>query len=331
MNNGQNSMRVLVFGAGVLGSVYAARLQDASHHVTVVARGQRYHDIREHGIVVEYFDTRERTTTKLDVVDRMPVDQHYDFCLVAVQKTQLAGALPALAENPHIPAFLFMVNTTEGPQAMIDALGRDRVLLGFANMGGERDGHIVKVMIAKGKPITVGELDGSRSERLRRIASAFADAGIGVDISPNMYAWLKYHVALVGPLANALYMAGSCNYKLARNRRIVKKGLQGMREAMGVMRAHRIPVEPRHLRVMQYLPYFILVPLAQRLFATELLDIGGSRHARNARNEMTQLNEELLALASSAGLAIPVLRELYRYSDPSVPPEIEMCPLKGVD
>ncbi len=331
MDKAQNGMRILVFGAGVLGSVYAARLQDAGHHVTVVARGQRYHDVREHGIVVEYFDTRERTTTKVDVVDRMPVDEHYDFCLVPVQKTQLDGALPALAENPHISAFLFMVNTTEGPQAMIDALGRDRVLLGFANLGGERDGHVVRVMIAKGKPITIGEIDGSRSERLRRIASAFGDAGIGVDVSRNMDAWLKYHVALVGPLANALYMAGSCNYKLARNRRIVKKGLQGMRAAMGVMRAHGIPVEPRDLRLLQYLPYFLLVPLAQRLFGTELLDISGSRHARNARNEMPQLNEDLLALASSAGVDTPVMRELHRYSDPSVPPEIEMCPLKGMD
>ncbi len=207
MVNEQDRMRILVFGAGVLGSVYAARLQDAGHELTLVARGQRYHDIREHGIVVEYFDTREQTTTKVDVVDRMPVDEHYDFCLVPVQKTQLDGALAALSGNPHIPAFLFMVNTTEGPQAMIDALGRDRVLLGFANLGGERDGHVVRVMIAKGKPITIGELDGSRSKRLHRIASALGDAGIGVDVSPNMDAWLKYHVALVGPLANALYMA----------------------------------------------------------------------------------------------------------------------------
>ncbi len=331
MDNARDRMRILVFGAGVLGSLYAARLQDAGHEVTVVARGQRYRDIRERGIVVVYADARERTTTRVDVVERMPVNQHYDFCLVPVQKTQLEGALPALAGNPHIPAFLFMVNTTQGPQAMIDALGRDRVLLGFANLGGERDGHVVKVMVAKDKPVTIGEPDGSRSERLRRIAAAFGDAGMRVDISRNMDAWLKYHVALVGPLANALYMAGSCNYKLAHNRRMVKKGLQGMREAMGVMRALGIPVEPRHLRLLQYLPYFILVPLAQRLFATELMNIAGARHARNARNEMTRLNEELLELASRAGADTPVMRELHRYSDPSVPPVIEMCPLKGMD
>ena len=34
-------MRVLVYGAGVLGSQYAVRLQDAGHDVTLVARGDR--------------------------------------------------------------------------------------------------------------------------------------------------------------------------------------------------------------------------------------------------------------------------------------------------
>jgi ketopantoate reductase len=42
--------RLLVFGAGVIGSIYAARLAKRGADVTLLARGQRLADIREHGI-----------------------------------------------------------------------------------------------------------------------------------------------------------------------------------------------------------------------------------------------------------------------------------------
>lgn len=169
----------------------------------------------------------------------------------------------------------------------------------------------------------MGELDGTTSERLQRIASKFREAGIPVDISRNMDAWLRHHVALVGPfLANAMYMAGSCNYKLAENPDIILKGLRGMKEAIKVVKANGFPVEPRSISVVFAIPEFILVSLARKLFNSELFDIGGARHARAARDEMAKLNEELLAMARNAGIKTPYLEELQQYADPSVPPAV---------
>ena len=45
-------MKILVYGAGNLGSLYAAKLKDAGHDVTILARGKRLHCIREHGILL---------------------------------------------------------------------------------------------------------------------------------------------------------------------------------------------------------------------------------------------------------------------------------------
>jgi len=320
MQSATPPLAVLVFGAGVLGSLYAARLSDAGHDVTLVARGRRYRDLREHGVVLEEVDTGERTTTYVRAVDAMPTREHFDMCLVAVQKTQLDAALPILAGNASIPTFVFMVNTAEGPRAMIDALGRERVVLGFANAGGERDGHVVRIMVAKRKAVTMGELDGSRSERLRTIQAAFAKAGVPVEISPNMDAWLRHHVAIVGPFANAIYMAGGCNVALAERRAAVRMALRAVREGVAVVRAHGFPVQPPALRLMLLLPDVVLVPLLQRVIASPIMDIGGKRHALAAREEMTALNEELLALAAAVGMDTPTMRELHRYSDPAVPP-----------
>jgi 2-dehydropantoate 2-reductase len=38
-------MKVLVYGAGVVGTLYGGKLAHAGHHVTVVARGRRLLDI----------------------------------------------------------------------------------------------------------------------------------------------------------------------------------------------------------------------------------------------------------------------------------------------
>jgi 2-dehydropantoate 2-reductase len=318
----KKSRKVLVFGAGVLGSLYALMLHKAGNDVTVVARGRRYDDISTQGIVIEHFDSGERQSAAVKVVKEMPVDEHYDFCLVAVQKVQLASALEALKVNRVIPLFLFMVNTAEGPQVMLDALGAERVVLGFANAGGERDGHLVRLMVAKGKAVTMGEPDGTISERLQALAAAFREAGIPVEFSKNMDAWLRYHVALVGPLANALYMAGGSNYLLADNPWIVRLGLKGMREAVKVLKASGFPVEPPALKVMLAIPDFILTPIMRRMMATKLMDIGGARHANNAREEMTRLNEELLAMAGEMGIETPAMLELHRYADPAVLPRV---------
>ncbi len=138
-----------------------------------------------------------------------------------------------------------------------------------------------------------------------------------------MDAWLRYHVAIVAPLASAIYMAGSCNYRLARNPRIIKKFLQGVREAFRALQAHGFPVEPPAMKLIFAMPDLILMPLVRRLLNSELLDIAGARHARNAPEEMRQLSEELITLARGAGVETPSLDELYCYSDISISPAVQ--------
>jgi 2-dehydropantoate 2-reductase len=46
-------VNILVFGAGVIGTVYASKLRQAGNSVTVLARGARLDDIRRHGPILE--------------------------------------------------------------------------------------------------------------------------------------------------------------------------------------------------------------------------------------------------------------------------------------
>ena len=46
------SVKILVYGAGPLGSLLAAKLQEGGNTVSLLARGRRLADLREHGLVL---------------------------------------------------------------------------------------------------------------------------------------------------------------------------------------------------------------------------------------------------------------------------------------
>ena len=118
-------MRTLIIGAGVLGSFNAARLKEAGHDVTLLARGRRLAELREHGVVLEDFRTGRRTSTQVPLVDRLGPDDAYDLAIVIMRRNQILSVLPMLAQNHHIPSVLFLGNNAAGPQDLIDALGRE--------------------------------------------------------------------------------------------------------------------------------------------------------------------------------------------------------------
>src|ERR1700733_742521 len=125
-----------------------------------------------------------------------PNDQ-YDIALIAVRRDQVASGVPGLAANHRIPILIFMLNNPTGSSDLAQALGRDRVLLGFPGAGGTRDRHLVRYAMIAQQPTTLGELDGRRSARVRLIAAALRQSGFPTRLSRDMDAWLKTHAFFV--------------------------------------------------------------------------------------------------------------------------------------
>jgi 2-dehydropantoate 2-reductase len=315
-------MNILIYGAGVLGSLYAARLHQAGHNVSIVARGQRLADLREHGIVIEDALTGQQTTTRVNIVASLAPDDAYDLVIVLVRKYQVASILPALAANQHTPNVLFMTNNAAGADTYVAMLGRKRVLLGFPGAGGVRDGYIIRTALVSKRvqATTLGELDGLVTPRLEKIAAAFQQAGFPIAISHNMDAWLKTHVALVSPIANALYLAGGDNYRLARTRDGLVLIVRAIREGLRVSQARNIPITPTRLNIFAQLPKPLLVALLSYSFNTEFATIGLAGHANTARDEMQWLADEFRTLARATPIPTPAIDRLYAYLDPSAAP-----------
>ena len=85
--------KILVYGAGPLGSLFAARLQQGGNDVSILARGQRLDDLREYGVVLVDVQTQEKSVTRVNIVEALAPKDAYD--LVLVNRLQLARfALP---------------------------------------------------------------------------------------------------------------------------------------------------------------------------------------------------------------------------------------------
>ena len=100
---------------------------------------------------------------------------------------------------------------------MTDALGHDRVLLGFPGAAAVPHEDAIRYVItsAREQPTTLGELDGSKSARIGAIASALEASGFPVSVSANIDAWLKTHVAKILPTVCTLFQAGGHPEQLA--------------------------------------------------------------------------------------------------------------------
>jgi 2-dehydropantoate 2-reductase len=309
-------VKILVYGAGVIGTLYAARLQDGGNHVTVVARGQRLADIRRYGLALEDILGHGRSTTQVDTTERLDPNDQYDTALIAVRRDQVESVVPELAANHRIPTLFFMLNNPIGSSHLAQALGRDRVLLGFPGAGGTRDGHLVRYAMIVQQPTTLGELDGQRTARLRSLVDTFRRCGFPTTTSRDMDTWLKAHAFFVTAISGAIYTAGGDCHRLAEDRATVVLMAKGVREGYSAVRTLGLSVEPFALRVLfTWLPSAFAIYYWRRFFASEMADYVFGRHARAASREMRELANDCRTLLEKSGIEAPALGQLYRAID----------------
>lgn len=304
--------KFLFYGAGVLGSLYAARLKQSGQDVTLLARNTRLKDIKDNGIVLEHALTGKREVVEVPVVEHLQKNDAYDLIVVLVRKNQVASVLPILASHKATPNILFMVNNPSGYADWANEVGSERLVLGFAGAGGTRVSNVVRYVVVSRllQPTTFGELDGLNSPRLKEIMHVFRGAGFPTAFTSNMDAWQKTHVAWISPLANALYMVNCDNHVLARSPRVVRLAVQAVREGFSVLRTLGIPVTPAKLRMWEWIPESLLVRSLMFWADTNHFRTVAVEHTVAATDEMRQIAEEFRTLTVSASTATPAIDEL---------------------
>ncbi len=304
-------LRILVIGAGVIGSVYAARLQAAGYTVTLLARGQHAADLRAAGLLLEDASTGQSITSHVRLIERLAPDDSYDLALVCVRLDQVRASVPDLATNQQIPTLVFLLNNPTGTELLVEQLGAQRVVLGFPGVGGTREGTRVRYVRIRQQPTTLGEVDGRITSRLRQLTAMLERAGFPTVISRSMDGWLKTHAVFVSCVSAALALEGGDSVRLGQNRARVALMVSATREGFAALQSLGVGVTPFNLKlIFRWMPRWFAVRYWQHALQTSIGTLAIAPHANAAREEMGQVAREILAFLEPSSVPVPTLKRL---------------------
>ena len=299
-------MKILVYGAGVLGCNLARNLFRVGKDVTLLARGNWAAEIKQNGLRVKDKFSPRTSVSRIPVVTKLVPDAQYDVIFVVLRYTQLDSALDTLREN-QTKNIVFVGNNVR-PRALAAALPGKNVLFAFALSAGYRESD--RVVSIDLKKITVGQLSGAASNA-GLIGEIFRGTKYKVGYEPNMEDYLLCHAAFVMPAAFACYKTDGNLKKLRGNtpylNRLIDANIEGYRAIKNA--GHEIlPKADADFESKKYrktcLRFFKL------MCATSLGKLCASDHAMNAIDEMSALNRDIKRFFDENGAAYPVWQGL---------------------
>ncbi len=300
----------MIFGAGVIGSVYAGKLALTGHSVSILARNKRLKELEINGLLLSK-NGKKTVKTNVTVISELKPHDVYDYIFVTLRKDQVSDALLLLSQNQS-KNFVFMVNTASGYADWIGGIGLERVIPAFPGAGGKVENGIVYFSLTSRfvQPTTLGEIDGKATQRINELVKILRNAGFPTSISKKMDSWQKSHVAMVCPLAYGIYFDGGDNYTFSKNKLAIIQTNKALKETFSFLQNSGIGVEPPKLNMFRLTPLPILNWLLSIVFNTKWAETVISNHALAARGEMAILFNDFTLLAEDKGYKLNELKKL---------------------
>jgi 2-dehydropantoate 2-reductase len=239
-------MRILIYGAGVLGSYLSHALVRGGNDVTVLARGKRFDELKKDGIVIRHYFQLKTTVDKVNVISTLLPEDTYDLIFVVMQYQQSQEVLPIISDN--MSKYIVFVGNNPNSHSFQDFLNRNsvdekQVAFGFQASGGRREnGRIITVRA--GGSMNIGVLDGEFAWR-SLIENAFKNAKYKLNFNDNIDAWLKSHMIFVLVLA---YVTNACNGNFRKvDRKLANQMVKGLDEGYGVLETLGYTITPANV------------------------------------------------------------------------------------
>ena len=204
-------MKICIFGAGAIGGYMGAKLAAAGADVSLVARGPHLAAMRENGLTLIEEDAR--TTVPVTVSDDPSDLGPQDYVIVTLKAHSVPPVVPVMQPliGPDstvvsgvngVPWWYFhriggplegtRLETVDPGNAQWDGFGPDRVLGCVVYPAAEVSEPGV-VRHIEGNRFSLGEPDGSKSERALALSKALAAAGLRAPVRPRLRdeIWVK--------------------------------------------------------------------------------------------------------------------------------------------
>lgn len=298
VNKGGRAMRLLIYGAGVIGCIYGVYFGAAGYDTTVYARGKRLDSLRKNGLMYEAKGKLHKADVK--IIEKLDETDSYDFIFLTVKENQVHTALKELSVNIS-PNIVTMVNTLE-PYGNWEALcGKGRVIPAFPGAGGSFDSEILKAALTPWiiQPTTFAEIDGNKTERIKALSAIFKRSKIPYQLVSDMHRWQLCHLAMVVPIADAYYEA-KFPERIWKEPETVAEAAKRMKANFKTLHGLGITLSPRKMNLFRILPVFILKTGLGIAFKSKFGNMFMYRHSINAPDEMRRLHTQLYQYINTA-------------------------------
>ncbi len=299
-------MKILVFGAGVLGCNLARNLFRAGKEVTLLARGDWAEEICRNGLRIKDTFSPRVSVSRIPVVTALTPDDRYDVIFVVLRYTQLDAIMDTLRANPT-ENIVFVGNNVRA-RALAEALPGKNVMFAFALSAGHRERD--RVASIDLKKITIGQLRGAPSNEAL-IGRIFDGTKYRVVYEPNMEDYLLCHAAFVLPAAFACYKTDGNLKKLRGNTAYLNRMIDANIEGYRAIKSAGHDILPKADAEFEGAAYRkTCLRFFKLMCATVLGKICASDHAMNAVDEMSALDRDLKDFFDQNGADYPVWKAL---------------------
>lgn len=295
-------MRILIIGAGVLGSNLAHSLKK-NNDITILARNSTYENIKNNGLVIKHKLGR-KTIDYFKVIDKLDESDYYDAIFVVTRFSSLDKIVPILEKNKS-KNIIFVGNNIAAEKYM-NIKDKNVLFAFFMAAGKKHDGYIESICLNK---IEIGRVDGKDTSN-DFINSIFKNSKIKVIIENKMNDYLKSHACAVLPLVFA-------SYKVNGNLKLLKKDkeyslliMDAIIEGYNVLKDLGFEILPKGEYEDCSNKKELCAFIYRFLFSNFLGKICISDHAMNAKEEFLLLESEFEKLKKKSKVETKTYDEL---------------------
>lgn len=311
-------MKILIYGAGIIGSTYGWQLAEAGHDITVFVRKGQKLQIEEQGIHLVCQDFRNGRKKTVDtvfrphVIDELDTQNDFEYIIVATNKIQLPDVLPVLGTSAGKAHVLFFQNNWDCFDEIACFLKPEQYFFGFPFMvggGREADGIYCVISGMKYSHTPIGEVNGAITPRVRKIVQALEGASLKPVASRQILLWIISHYATAAGLTAGILSAGSAA-KFVNDLSIIRTTIRAIREGFSICLKRGYDAKAEKANKLYQLPLFFSVPIAKKIYSNEALQLMFDGHVRHSPEEVRQMLEDLIAYGVKYGVVTPNLIKL---------------------
>ncbi len=286
-------MRLLIYGAGVIGSLYAVLFSKAGYDTYIYARGKRLDVLKAKGLL--YFENRKVKKANVSVISELSDEDIYNFIFLTVKENQLYTALKELKTN-RSKCIVTMVNSTANYNEWEKACKKGKLLPAFPGAGGSIENDILDAALTPHfiQATTFTEISGKSSKRTKALSEIFKTSHIPYRQAKNMHIWQLCHLALVVPIADAYYEAQDPK-KAGRQKKLMLKTARRLKRNFCLLQKHFKKLEPEKMNIFRFLPPALSAKALGLLFNSDFGNKFMYRHSMKAEDEMKQLHKKFYA------------------------------------